>query len=44
MAGLRTLAMRLFRKGKLPNMRAALDDFCDNNELFGKFLVRVGFL
>jgi predicted transposase YbfD/YdcC len=44
MAGLRTLAMRLFRKGKLPNMRAALDDFCDSHELFEKFLARVGFL
>jgi predicted transposase YbfD/YdcC len=44
MAGFRTLAMQLFRKAQLPNMRAALDDFCDNNTLFGQFLHKVGFL
>jgi predicted transposase YbfD/YdcC len=44
MAGLRTLAMGLFRKAEIPNMRAALDDFCDDNKLFGQFLARVGFL
>ena len=44
MASLRTLAMQLFRKAKIPNMMAALDDFCDNNKLFEEFLERVGFL
>ena len=44
MAGLRTLAMRLFRKAQLPNMRAALDDFCDSSKQFEAFLERVGFL
>lgn len=44
MAGLRTLAMRLFRIAKLPNMRAALDNFCDSPNQFGAFLRRVGFL
>lgn len=44
MASLRTLAMQLFRKAKIPNMMAALDDFGDNNKLFEEFLERVGFL
>ena len=44
MAGLRTLAMRLFRKAKIENMMAALDNFGDSNKLFGEFLERVGFL
>ena len=43
MAGLRTLAV-LFRQAKIPNMMAALDDFCDSNKLFEEFLERVGFL
>ncbi len=44
MAGLRTLAMRLFRKAKIENMMAALDNFGDSNKLLGEFLERVGFL
>ncbi len=44
MAGLRTLAMRLFRKAKILNMMAALDNFCDSNKLLEEFLKRVGFL
>ena len=44
MAGLRTLAIQLFRRAKIPNMMAALDDFCDSNKLLGEFLERVGFL
>ena len=44
MAGLRSLAMRLFRKAKLPNMRAALDNFSDSTKQFEEFLARVGFL
>ena len=44
MAGLRTLAMQLFRQANIPNMMAALDDFCDSNKLLGEFLERVGFL
>ncbi len=44
MAGLRTLAMQVFRQAKIPNMMAALDNFCDSNKLLGEFLKRVGFL
>lgn len=44
MAGLRTLAMQLFRQAKIPNMMAALDNFSDSNKLLGEFLERVGFL
>ncbi len=44
MAGLRTLAMRLFRQAKIPNMRAALDNFCDSSKQFEQFLTSVGFL
>ncbi len=44
MAGLRTLAMRLFRQAKIPNMKAALDNFCDNSKQFEQFLTSVGFL
>ena len=44
MAGLRTLAMRLFRQAKIPNMRAALDNFGDSSKQFEQFLTSVGFL
>lgn len=44
MAGLRTLAMRLFRQAKLPNMRAALDNFSDSTKQFEEFLTKVRFL
>ncbi len=43
MASLRTLAMKLLRQAKIPNMMAALDNFCDSNKLLGEFLKKVGF-
>ena len=44
MAALRTLAIRLFRQAKIPNMRAALDNFGDSSKQFEQFLRSVGFL
>jgi predicted transposase YbfD/YdcC len=44
LAGLRTLAMGLLRHANIPNIRAALDDFADNTQLFKNFLEQVNFL
>jgi predicted transposase YbfD/YdcC len=44
MAGLRTLAMRLFRKANIQNFQAAIETFVDCPDKFEAMLRRVGFL
>lgn len=44
LACLRTLAIRLFRKARLPNFQAATEEFTDSPTRFQSFLAQTGFL
>ena len=44
LATLRTLTMRLFRKGNVQNFQESIENFTDSQSVFEAFLLKVGFL